>query len=79
MLPASDSANARVGASRTQRVFGGQRLIGQQREQAGIGRLHRIERRAVARAAHHDDVGFEHLRQFAFFSERSEVVLRRDH
>jgi hypothetical protein len=32
----------------------------------------------VARAAHHDDVGFEPRGQFTFFRERREIVFGRD-
>ena len=36
-----------------------QRLVGEQREQAGVGDFDGIERRAVTRAAHHHQLGVE--------------------
>ena len=57
---------------------GRQAPIREQREQAGIGRPNRIERRAMARAAHDHESGAQAGRQLAFFLERREVVLGRD-
>ena len=55
-----------------------QGLIGQQGEQAGVGRFDRVERRSMARTAHHHDVRLEFRGQFALFRERGEIVFGRD-